>query len=173
LEPSVSIFVPVCNAQSDLETQVERILDLLPEVTSQFDVLIIDDGSTDETAEIARNLAARYPQVEAIRLETSLGVDEAIRAGLKHRPGGVVMVHTSEMPLDAQRLRRFCQPHGASRPPKVARKAKMAAHATSTFPANTGMKPKASPATERKSADLSALVERLMGWGPPWPRAGD
>ena len=165
--------MPVCNAQSDLEAQVERILDLLPELTSQFDVLIIDDGSTDETAEIARNLAARYPQVEAIRLETSRGVDEAIRAGLQHRPGGVVMVHTPEMPLDAQRLRRFCKPHGPSRSPKIAAKPKPAAHSTAAFSAKTAIRSNTPAAAEHKTADLSALVERLMGWGPPWPTAGE
>ena len=108
MDPCVSVVVPVCNAQHDLESQVEHILDLLPELTARFEVLIVDDGSTDETMEIALDLAARYPQVEAVRHETQRGVDEAIRTGLRRRQGGVVMVHTPEMPLDSSTLRRFC-----------------------------------------------------------------
>jgi glycosyltransferase involved in cell wall biosynthesis len=172
LDPSVSVFVPVCNAQSDLEAQVERILDLLPELTSAFDVLIIDDGSTDDTAEIARNLASRYPQVEAIRLERPRGLDEAIRAGLEHRPGGVVVVHTAQMPLDEQRLRRFCKPHGTSRTPKSSVKSQPT-HGTKAFSAKSGARPELATVAERKTADLSSLIDRLMGWGPPWPTAGE
>jgi glycosyltransferase involved in cell wall biosynthesis len=172
LDPSVSVFVPVNNAQSELEAQVERILDLLPDLTSKFDVLIIDDGSTDDTAEIARNLAARYPQVEAIHLESPRGVDEAIRAGLAYRPGGVVMVHTAEMPLDEQRLRRFCMPHGPSHLAPSAAKS-TSAHPTAAVPPKRGHPPITGAAAQRKTNDLSALIERLMGWGPPWPTAGE
>jgi hypothetical protein len=165
LDPAVSVFMPVCNAQGDLEAQVERILDLLPELTNRFDVLIIDDGSTDETPEVARNLAARYPQVDTLRLESSRGMDEAIRAGLAHRPGGVVVVHTPEMPLDAQRLRRFCKPHSTARSPKGTAPRKGALPPLPTKAALTA----SAPPIGKKSADLIGWMERLMGWAPPWP----
>jgi glycosyltransferase involved in cell wall biosynthesis len=167
LEPSVSVFVPVCNAQGNLEAQVERILDLLPELTSRFDVLIIDDGSTDETPDVARGLVARYPQVDLLRLEASCGMDEAIRAGLARRPTGVVMVHTVDMPLDAGRLRRFCKPHSTARIPKNGESRKRAVGAVSD---KAAVKASARPAA-KKSADLIGWMERLMGWTPPWPSA--
>ena len=167
MEPSVSVFVPVCNAQGNLEAQVERILDLLPELTSRFDVLIIDDGSTDETPEVARSLVARYPQVDLLRLEAPCGMDEAIRAGLVRRPTGVVMVHTVDMPLDAGRLRRFCKPHSAARTPKSGASR---SRTVPTLSAKAAVKSTARPAA-KKSADLIGWMERLMGWAPPWPSA--
>lgn len=101
---SLSLLLPVCNAQRGLESQVERVLDVLPDLSERFDVLIIDNGSTDETHEVAKDLARRYPQVGVIRHNEPREFDEAVEAGRKHSTGEVVLVHASDEPLDAARL---------------------------------------------------------------------
>ncbi len=101
---SLSLLLPVCNAQRGLESQVERVLDVLPEISDRFDVVIIDDGSTDETHEVARNLARRYPQVEVVRHSAPRGVEQAIATGRQRSSGDVVLVHASDAPLDAATL---------------------------------------------------------------------
>lgn len=101
---SLSLLLPVCNAQRGLESQVERVLDVLPDISDRFDVVIIDNGSTDETHEVAEDLARRYPQVGVIRHSEPRDFDEAIEAGRKHSTGEVVLVHSSDEPLDAARL---------------------------------------------------------------------
>jgi glycosyltransferase involved in cell wall biosynthesis len=103
------VFLPVCNVQSALEAQVERVLDILPDLTDRFDVLIIDDGSTDETMEVARDLAVRYPQVGAIRHAERLGTAEAIQTGLNYAAGDVVLVHSGEGAIDPDELRKVWQ----------------------------------------------------------------
>jgi glycosyltransferase involved in cell wall biosynthesis len=104
LAASLSLLLPVCNAQRGLESQVERVLDLLPDLSDRFDVVIIDDGSTDETHEVASDLARRYPQVDVIRHHSPRGFDEAIEAGRKRSTSEVVLVHESAEPLDATGL---------------------------------------------------------------------
>jgi Glycosyl transferase family 2 len=104
LAASLSLLLPVCNAQRGLETQVERVLDLLPELSDRFDVVIIDDGSTDETHEVAADLARRYPQVGVVRHSVQRGVEEAIKTGLGSSTADVVMVHASDAPLDSATL---------------------------------------------------------------------
>ena len=101
---SLSVLFPVRNAQHGLENQVERVLDILPELADRFDVLIIDDGSTDDTADVARDLARRYPQVEVVRHSTRRGVDQAIETGLGRASSDVVFVHASDDLLDAAKL---------------------------------------------------------------------
>jgi glycosyltransferase involved in cell wall biosynthesis len=103
------VFLPVCNVQSALEAQVERVLDVLPELTDRFDVLIIDDGSTDETMDVARELAVRYPQVGAIRHAERLGTAEAIQTGLNYAAGDVVLVHSGEGAIDPDELLKVWQ----------------------------------------------------------------
>ncbi|MEX2186256.1 MAG: glycosyltransferase [Pirellulales bacterium] len=101
---SLSLLLPVCNAQRGLESQVERVLDVLPELCDRFDVVIIDDGSTDETHEVASNLARRYPQVEVVRHSVPRGVEQAVATGRECSTGDIVLVHTSDAPLDAAAL---------------------------------------------------------------------
>ena len=57
MKPSVTVLLPIHNAQHRLERQVAEILDVLPELTSRFELLIIDDGSTDDSFEVARHLS--------------------------------------------------------------------------------------------------------------------
>jgi cellulose synthase/poly-beta-1,6-N-acetylglucosamine synthase-like glycosyltransferase len=104
LAASLSLLLPVCNAQKGLETQVERVLDVLPDLSDRFDVVIIDDASTDETHEVAADLARRYPQVEVVRHPVRRGVEQAIQTGRGRSKSDVVLVHASDEPLDAAKL---------------------------------------------------------------------
>jgi glycosyltransferase involved in cell wall biosynthesis len=101
LTAQLSVLLPVCNAQAGLENQVERVMDLLPELADRFHVVIVDDGSTDDTHEVARDLARRYPQIEVVRHPVSLGVDEAIETGLGCTQSDVVLVHSGAEAFDA------------------------------------------------------------------------
>jgi glycosyltransferase involved in cell wall biosynthesis len=104
LPSSLSLLLPVCNAQKGLESQVERVLDVLPELCEQFDVVIIDDGSTDETHEVASDLARRYPQVDVVRHSAPRGMEQAIATGRQRSSSDVVLVHASGGPLDSAAL---------------------------------------------------------------------
>jgi glycosyltransferase involved in cell wall biosynthesis len=82
VDNAVRVLLPVCNAQRQLETAVVEILDVLPEWTRQFELWLLDDGSTDETVELAYGLVARYPQVRVVRNSRRLGLDEALAGTL-------------------------------------------------------------------------------------------
>jgi len=93
LERSLSILLPVRDDQSTLAATVERLLDVLTDLPSRFELIVIDDGSNDATIEVADDLATRYPQVSALRHARPLGQDAAIRSGLRLSRGDIVLVH--------------------------------------------------------------------------------
>jgi glycosyltransferase involved in cell wall biosynthesis len=107
LKPSLSVLLPVYNAQHRLEPQVAHALEVLHDLTDQFELMIVDDGSTDDTIEVARSLATCYPQVNAIRHPARLGLDEAIQTGLDHTVGEVVVVGDQERGIDPEDLREL------------------------------------------------------------------
>jgi glycosyltransferase involved in cell wall biosynthesis len=92
LTPSLTIVLPVYNAEQRLAAQVNQLLDVLPELTRRFEILLVDDGSTDDTAHVADELAVCYPQVRLVRHPISLGLAETIQTGLDHTEGEIVLV---------------------------------------------------------------------------------
>jgi hypothetical protein len=93
LERSLSILLPVRDDQSTLSATVHRLLDVLADLPGRFELIVIDDGSTDATIEVADELAACYPQVTAVRHSRPLGQEAAIRSGLRCSSGDIVLVH--------------------------------------------------------------------------------
>jgi glycosyltransferase involved in cell wall biosynthesis len=96
VQRSLSVLVPVKNAQSTLLDSVHEILDEMADSGDRFEVLIIDDGSTDATSEVAHELARHYPQIRLIRHGRSRGRDAAIRSGMERSQGQVIMLHNDE-----------------------------------------------------------------------------
>jgi hypothetical protein len=90
---SLSVLLPVKNAQATLAKTVQEILDVAADLAEQFELLIIDDGSADATSEIATELTQHYPQVRAVCQGQSAGRDAAVRTGLKQSRGEVVLLH--------------------------------------------------------------------------------
>ena len=105
----LSVLLPVHTAQGKLEADVTEILEVLCEAARRFELCILDDGSTDDTADVARLLAARYPQVRVIRHPVRLGLGEAIQTGLDHTHGEVILVGDEDYCLDPDDLRTLWQ----------------------------------------------------------------
>lgn len=71
---------------------VEAILEVLPEVTARFELVVVDDGSTDATIEVADELARYYPQVTALRHAIPQGRAAALRTAMGRSTGDVLLL---------------------------------------------------------------------------------
>jgi len=91
----------VHNAERTLARQVSKLLDTLADLAGRFELLIVDDGSTDQTEEIAHELARDYPQLHVARQPNQLGADAAARIAVERTSGEVVILHEgNESPTD-------------------------------------------------------------------------
>lgn len=109
MERSLSVLLPVRNAESTLEARVHQLLEVLPDLTGRFEVVIADDGSADATIEVAQELATRYPQVIAVRHGRVLGRAAAIRAALGRSTGQIVFVQDEDCGLGVGEIHRLWQ----------------------------------------------------------------
>jgi glycosyltransferase involved in cell wall biosynthesis len=107
LDHSLSIVLPVHNGQSSLPRLVAELLDVLADLTTRFEIVLVDDGSTDHTEETALDLTRQYPQLRVCRIPLRSGVAAAVERGLAHAEGDIVFVVDSRAPLRVGDLRRL------------------------------------------------------------------
>lgn len=93
MQRSLSVLFPVRDAQATLADSVHEILDVVADTSNRFEVVIIDDGSSDATSEVAHELTRHYPQIRVVRHSRPMGREEAIDTGLRRSQGDVVVVH--------------------------------------------------------------------------------
>ena len=106
----VSILVPVLNEAVTLVTVVEEIetaFNDLPDLA--FEVVFIDDGSTDESWKTISELAARHPAVRGVRLRRNLGKAAALKVGVETSTGKVIVTMDADLQDDAAELPRFLE----------------------------------------------------------------
>ena len=78
---SLSVFFPCYNEQDNVERTTRTALDALATITTDYEVIIVNDGSRDRTKEIADRLAADHPQVRAIHHAVNQGYGARVQTG--------------------------------------------------------------------------------------------
>ena len=92
----LSVVVPVFNEAATLEEVVEKLLN----VPCLLEIIIVDDSSTDGTAEVARRLAELYPQVRSVHHQRNSGKTAALKTGFAMTTGQVVIVQDADLEYD-------------------------------------------------------------------------
>ena len=80
---SISVFFPCYNEQENVGRTVEKALDVMEKLNADFEVIIIDDGSSDGTGQIADEIAGRDGRVNVVHHEANLGYGAALQSGFK------------------------------------------------------------------------------------------
>ncbi|MDY0057888.1 MAG: glycosyltransferase family 2 protein [Methyloversatilis sp.] len=88
--PVLSVLVPAYNEAGALASTLDMIAHHLAALVPHFEIVVVDDGSRDATAQIAADCAQRLP-VTLVRFSRNFGKEAAISAGLQHARGDVVV----------------------------------------------------------------------------------
>jgi glycosyltransferase involved in cell wall biosynthesis len=105
-DPLLSVLVPVYNEESTLRRVVERVLEL----PLRLEVIVIDDGSTDESRSIGHALGAEHPNVRFHPLPKNQGKGGAVRAGLRLAHGDITVVQDADLEYDPVDIPRLIEP---------------------------------------------------------------
>lgn len=95
--PSLSIVVPVYNAEHSLAALVERLHPVLSAAAATFEVILVDDGSRDGSWRAIEDLHARYGWVRGMRMMRNYGQHNATLCGIRDARGEVVVTMDDDL----------------------------------------------------------------------------
>jgi polyisoprenyl-phosphate glycosyltransferase len=95
--PLLSVVIPCLNEEQVLSKTHSQLVRVLNEAPVGFEVIYVDDGSTDSTAEVLRALQAQDPHTRVVRFSRNFGQQIAITAGLEHASGDAVVIIDADL----------------------------------------------------------------------------
>lgn len=104
--PSVSLVFPAWNEEAYVERAVARAIAVLSQLTRDFEIVVVDDASTDRTWEILQGLARRHPQVRILRHATNRKLGCALRTLFAAAGKDVVIYSDIDLPWDLNEIER-------------------------------------------------------------------
>jgi dolichyl-phosphate beta-glucosyltransferase len=96
-DTSLSIVIPAYNEARRLPETLEKIAAYVEARPFPLEVLVVDDGSTDGTAEAARQAAARWPGIGLLKNPGNCGKGHSVRNGMLHAEGAVVLFTDADL----------------------------------------------------------------------------
>lgn len=106
-KPLFSVVMPAYNEAATINEAVQGLLGVMRGCGEPFEILIVDDGSRDETAKLAESIAASQPSVRLLRHERNRGLGAALRTAIAAARGEYVVGSPVDSPLDGDQLRLF------------------------------------------------------------------
>jgi len=105
----ISILLPAYNEQEVIAENVKKVKENLEGVCESYELIVIDDGSSDDTEDEVRSLIMDDGAVSLISYDTNQGKGFAIAEGIRHASGDVIGFIDADLDIDPSELRRFIE----------------------------------------------------------------
>ena len=104
--PSISLVIPVFNEEENIEHAVACAIETLALQPGAWEIVAVDDASTDSSAAILTRLAAGEPRLRIVRHEVNRSLGAALRSGFAAARGDLVLYMDADLPFDPRDLLR-------------------------------------------------------------------
>lgn len=103
----ISIVSPVYNGQECIERLVKKIRFYINKYTTNFEIILIDDASKDNSWNVIKKLKKKYKFLKGIKLNKNYGQHKAIYAGLKYSTGDIIIIMDSDLQDNPKYILKF------------------------------------------------------------------
>ncbi len=105
--PSISVFFPAYNDGGTIPSMVLTALMTLRELADDYEVIVVNDGSGDYTAQVLEELASRYPELRVIHHEQNRGYGGALRTGFSSATKDLIFYTDGDAQYDPREMARL------------------------------------------------------------------
>lgn len=96
----ISVVVPVYNEEKNLPLLIPRLVEVLQPLGKSYEMIFVDDGSTDRSRKVLKEMASQYPEIRMIGFKKNCGETAAGAAGLKEARGEIVITIDADLQND-------------------------------------------------------------------------
>jgi len=104
---ALSVVIPAYNEHARLEPTLRRVIEYLESTEPSCEIVVVDDGSTDDTAAIAHTVAQDWPRLRVIELPANRGKGGAVRAGMLAARGEQVLFSDADLATPIEELAKL------------------------------------------------------------------
>lgn len=105
--PSISLVLPAYNEADNIEPMVEEATPALSAVTDDYEIIVVDDGSADDTAAVARQVMEKHPRVRLIEHPVNQGFGAAVFTGFTNAEKDWIFYTDADRQFVLSELERF------------------------------------------------------------------
>jgi dolichol-phosphate mannosyltransferase len=95
--PDISVVIPLLNEEGNINILYDLLKTVLEKISPDFEILFVDDGSTDTSFELIRSLSEKDKRVTGLSLSRNFGHQVALTAGLEHAKGKAVVTMDADL----------------------------------------------------------------------------
>lgn len=102
--PLVSIVVPLLNEEESLQELTAKIENVFTTINYNFEIIFVDDGSTDKSFDVIKNLHRKNPRVHCIKFRRNYGKSAALAKGFRAVKGSIVITMDADLQDDPNEI---------------------------------------------------------------------
>lgn len=105
--PGISVVLPAYNEEANVGQAVRRAMNAMAAHTSDYEVIVVDDGSQDHTSQVVQTIMEENPQVRLVRHEVNQGYGAALRSGFQAATKELIFFTASDNQYDPSEIGRL------------------------------------------------------------------
>ncbi|MFC1727714.1 glycosyltransferase family 2 protein [Patescibacteria group bacterium] len=103
----LSVFFPAYNEEDNIKTTVTKALKVLPFVAKKWEVIVVNDGSTDKTAKVVNLITKKEKRVKMVTHSPNRGYGEALKSGFKNSRYELIVFNDGDGQFDFSQVTKF------------------------------------------------------------------
>ena len=109
---TISVIIPVFNEEKNVSPLYEKIITSLKRTNRDYEIIFIDDGSSDDTLNQLRQISKKDPRVKGLSLSRNFGQTSALSAGIDHSKGEIIIPMDGDLQNDPEDILSLLQKMG-------------------------------------------------------------
>ena len=103
----LSIVIPVYNEEENVEDLLGQVSASADKLGQEYEIVIVDDGSTDKSFEILKNLKKTFPRLRLIKFRRNFGQTAAMKAGFDYAHGEIIVTMDGDLQNDPEDFKKL------------------------------------------------------------------